>query len=528
MVGRETRRGCIVSVRCRGDERPLENPRRKPRNTMADQRTHILATLELRTRYERLEELIGPDVVKLLYKPDDELEAMALVAEAVRNAGEGLFVPVLGRTGIGKTTFARELTSFAPKSFAPTALHRGPVTVEALRAASASIRDKLAENDRRIIPINIDQRELDPPTAKELSAIKSFLRTDTRGCLSVVMWLTTEEEPAEALVKSYLDMAGMSPIPLPLTISGPPAETWRDIAKSTLAMCNRAPADQILELGVSINDYDPAAFPTLGEFLRRISFDFATLRRNLERATEKPVHLAILFVSQSLEPGVLPELTQEGAAARIDPHTVLAASPGSPEGRYWAARRGELTRTAFKLDARAFHLSPAATVALLRLHGPPEVVKILEILDVGDRRPSEVAEYLGRSEIGKFILGETAGSYEGRGRPPEAAAAQLSVVASDFGYQNGKDKQLNASLLRGVLDLLTSKQVTPTWSACEKATIPGGRVIPDVSFEIDGHIYCIEPTWRTGEFVQRANKGTIAAYIMKKLRKYAEELGWST
>ena len=165
-------------------------------------------------------------------------------------------------------------------------------------------------------------------------------------------------------------------------------------------------------------------------------------------------------------------------------------------------------------------------MSVLRRHGPEPVVDILEQLEVGRRRPTEVADYLSRTEVGRFLLGEDQSSYEARGRPAEEAAGQLHMVASEFGYTSGKDKQLNAALLKGVMDLANARALEVAWHESEKATIPGGRVIPDVSLEIDGHIYCLEPTWRSGSFVESGNKATIAAYIMKKLKKYAEELGW--
>jgi hypothetical protein len=51
-------------------------------------------------------------------------------------------------------------------------------------------------------------------------------------------------------------------------------------------------------------------------------------------------------------------------------------------------------------------------------------------------------------------------------------------------------------------------------------------LIPDNAIERDGHIVCIEYTWRKGEFLTTGNRSTIAAYILDKLKNYATDLRW--
>ncbi len=80
---------------------------------MVDAPVHILDTLVLPDRYEKVAQLVGADVAKLLSKTEDgESAALESGSYFVDSQGRGLFVPVVAQTGTGKTTLISNLRRF--------------------------------------------------------------------------------------------------------------------------------------------------------------------------------------------------------------------------------------------------------------------------------------------------------------------------------------------------------------------------------------------------------------------------------
>jgi ABC-type protease/lipase transport system fused ATPase/permease subunit len=77
--------------------------------------THLLRQLELPARYEALVDRVGPEVARLLVDPGEQTKAtMQRAGLAVKARGEGLLVPLVGRSGTGKTTLATNLSALLP------------------------------------------------------------------------------------------------------------------------------------------------------------------------------------------------------------------------------------------------------------------------------------------------------------------------------------------------------------------------------------------------------------------------------
>lgn len=493
---------------------------------MTVDRKHILRTLELPARYEPLERRLGDAVVKLLAPPDEELRTMKAVAHSVNKTSEGVFIPILGSTGAGKTTFADNVSFYAPELYAPTAIHKDPtITINGLEGAVSSARSRLKEDETRIIPINIDHRENSPPSQEEMSSIKRFLRTQTRGCPSVVLWPETDETTAEDMARRYTQIAGASPVELPLRFSGPPRDQWAGIAKETIDLCNDPSAELLLDLGVNPDTYKPEEFSTIGEFLRAIANDFAAMVTGLDESLNKPTHLIVLYVCESLDRGVLGELSQGRTAGLCDTHRLLQATPGSDEGKYWSDRRGSLVQTAFKLDARILSLPPAPVIALLRRYGPTEVQELFDTVGVKMQSPASLKDYLERSDLGNLLMGKGEFTYETRGKPAEDAQAAMQLLAGEFGYEHGKDKSLNKALLTGLVELLPLLGINLSASGAEQQ-LDYAKLIPDVHLVIDGHVYCIEFVWRSGEALATGRRSEVAKYALRKLKNYASKMGW--
>ncbi|GLC25783.1 hypothetical protein [Roseisolibacter agri] len=486
---------------------------------------HVLEQLSIPTRYEKLIERVGSDVVKLLTPPDGNIEAFRKVAVAAAQTGEGLLVPCYGETGTGKTTLAESLSFFLPGLFTPTATHQGLITYDALSAVVDRLRRETPPLKGQLIPLNIDHREGAPPTDEELASIKRFLRTSQVPC--VVLWLETDLRRAQEVAERYTSITGRAIIDLPLTVTGPARETWHDIAGNTIELCNPLPEKQVGELGIEPRDYDVSRFPSIGEFMKRIAIDFSNQIIEHQSATKKPVTLVLAYVSESLDRGVLPSFTHGGEPGLLDSHALLKCTPESMIGKRWSAKRGVLTQTIFRLDARAFWFPPAAAVSILRRYGPQEVSALLERIGRSNPSPTDVSNYLSRSDLGRFLLGDTGTAYETRGRPAEEAKAALAKVGSEYGFGSGNDKKMNAAFLEALLALLESQDHRVRASAAEQALDFCGGIIPDNQIDLGDRIVCIEYIWRSGEALDTSRRSEAAQYALQKLHNYAVNLGWT-
>lgn len=481
----------------------------------------ILEQLRLPARYERLVERVGPDVAAILVPPSKQTtEELSRLVDAVRAQDEGLLVPLAGRSGAGKTTFASSVTQWAPASFAGSVIYDGPIVYEDLVRRVRDVRDLMPPNDHRTIPVVIDHREANPPTNEEMSVIKRFIRSPETGSPSVVFWPETDRQIAENMAARFVEIAGHQPIKLPMHIDGPERSTWIEIAKDTLRLANNI--DSLDQLGVNPSDYDIAAFRTIGDFLRRLSEDFNKLLSDLRRSITKDLELIILFASASSSPGVLSQLVNASRYGLLDGNALLSATPDSVIGKWWAARRGLLTRTIVQLNARVLCLPPVAAISALRNCGPANdpLFEALGIPRVGSARAVRDLE---RSDVGKVLKGEAMSRFEARGTPASESLAAFQLLA-EAGLGAGKDKRLNAIMGNAFGDLLTKNNIDFVSVESEKG-LSFAPLIPDTKIEFESHILCIEYAWRSGEFLQ-SKRSTVANYILTKLQNYARELGW--
>jgi hypothetical protein len=485
-------------------------------------RRHLLERLVLPARYERLEHRVGADLVKLLAAPERSLDSLTRVGAAIRKSGEGAFIPMVGSTGVGKTTLANNLGYFLPALFAPTMPYQGAISYDALTDGVNRLRAAGNVNGR-ILPISVDHREGAPPSDEELSAIKRFLRTTEAPML--LLWLETDHDIARRISDKHIRLTGKAAVDIPLLAEGPPPDTWQQIALHTLELCNNIPAGEIAEIGIDPHSYRPETFPTLGEFLKRISTDFANLLVDHQASSSRPIALVIAYVSGSLDRGVLSELTH-GEPGLLNSHALLRCTPDSMIGRWWADRRGALTQTIYRLDARAFWFPPAAGAAVLRRHGPQPVVEILEGLGRSALSPMELNDYLERTDLGRYLAGSDRTMTETRGRPAQEAQAALSAVAKHFGYGGARDKLLNGAVLEALRAFIPTLGLKLGAYANEQGLPFCTALIPDNQLDLDDRVLCIEYCWRSGEALASSRRSEAAQYALDKLRNYAVNLGW--
>lgn len=485
---------------------------------------HLLKELSLPDRYERLAERLGNEVVQVLVPPPTPIaDALERCSLAIHTRDEGLFIPVYGPSGAGKTTLAASLTQFFPAAYAATALHDGKVTYDALtETADRALRDRKAD-DRRIVPISIDNRESDPPTSAELAAIKRFVRNAKIPVRPLVIWLDTSKANCQDMGQRFEDIAGPSPVVLPLVFEGPDRSVWQDVATNTLRLVNGV--ESLEELGVNPRDYDPASSHSLGNFLRTISGDFDDRRFKLLKETQRPISLIVVFASESQDPGILTQLTSTSRYGLVDGHALAGVTPTSELGKWWSIRRGLLTRAIVQLNVHAFCLPPGAAIGVLRRHAPETVRKLLDGNGVRKPGTSRLNRDIERSDVGKYLAGDSIRAYEARGTPAKLSVKAFSVVAKD-GLVYGKDKGLNDAFATAIGEYLKYRDVPHEKVTAEKRLSFCG-LIPDNAVYMEAGVQCIEYHWRKGEFLVSASRSEVASYVLKKIRDYVRQLGWT-
>lgn len=486
---------------------------------------HLLKELRLPSRYESLVAMIGADVAQLLVEPaEDTLEIFRRVAMHVKARGRGVFLPLHARSGTGKTTLVSNLGTWLPKEFAASArLAGGEVSADRLRQAveAAAQEYALAANEDRILIVNVDDRESDPPSDKELSHIKGFLREKGTGSRTVVVWPETSDEHAVAMARSFEERAGASPVDIPVQVAGPILGEWQGLAIETLKLANNL--SNLEDLGVDPRTYEPERFHTLGDFLDRVSSDFVELLADLLGATRKPIRLVIAFVSESGNAGVLGELTGSARYGLLDADRLLSATPSSVIGKWWKSRAGLLVQTIVRLDARAVFVTPSLALPIVHRYGPDKATEVLKTLDFKLKSPSEISAYFARSEFGRLLQRLDSPTAEIRGNPAHDARAGFELFSSEYGFGSGNDKRLN----RAIGDFLTAAHADLGETVVEKrlAHLP---LIPDMAIDGTEESTCIELHWRSGDFLKTTNRSEIAQYVLRKLKAYAVESGWAS
>jgi hypothetical protein len=487
---------------------------------------HLLGELRLPDRYEQLRRDLGPDLLRVLVGPPKATETdLKAVAQAILSKGRGLLVPVFADSGTGKSTLAHSLGHFLPEFYVEAEPYVGAISDGSLADVAAEVGRRSKADERRVVPLVVDGREGDPPTEAELAAIKRFTRADGVGSRTALFWLETDGYRSSKMADGYERLAGRPPVTLPLEAAGPVHTTWPSVAVETLQLANDV--GSLESLGVDPHAYDPKEFHTLGDFLSRVADDFNAMTRKMLAELDKPTQLAVLFASESRDPGPLAQFTEGRRLGLLNAHALVGATPGTEEGRWWGERVGLLTSTIVRLNARAYVLPPTVTVTALRRHGEQAIRDMLKDEGIGDTDP---APYWERSEVGRFLRGEERDTAEARGNPSEKKKDAFALMAGAGFLSGGRDKTLNAGLsrsLEAILPNLDSYDNVAVETRLPTAHQGGGELIPDIWVEGGGIRTCLEVAWRRGEYTVTGKRADMAAYILRKLRAYARALGWT-
>lgn len=499
--------------------------REPEQQVLFDERAHLLADLRLPSRYESLLQAVGDDVARLLVTPDDgTLRQAQAAALAVKARSRGAFAPVSAPTGTGKTTFASHLKHWLPAEFTSSAVHRGPVTNEALQETAGSILAAQTAAESRVIPLTIEDRESSPPTEVELAQLKGFLRTPEVGSRCLLLWPETNEQVAVQIGERFEATAGSVGFDLPLVIGGPPRETWPAIAIDTLQLVNGLSSLQ--ELGVDPLTYEPEEFRAIGSFLDRVSGDFIKRIQDYLSATRVPIRLTIVFATGTNGPGILETFTGGRRFGLVEPQRLLAATPGSEIGRWWSKRSGLLTSVMYRLDTRVVSLPPSTAIPILRGLDDDKISQTLADVGINRRTEGEIVNYLGRSDLGHFLASTDSPFGENRGKASEVSPAAFDLLATEYGFGHGKDKALNRKVGTALSVFSDRHNFSFTSINVEKKLDKDVALIPDISLNAASLSVCLELHWRRGDYLTPTHRSEIAQYILRKVRSYGESLGW--
>jgi hypothetical protein len=239
----------------------------------------------------------------------------------------------------------------------------------------------------------------------------------------------------------------------------------------------------------------------------------------------QPLSLVIVFPSESQEPGILTQVTSSTRYGLLDPSALLGVTSSSEIGRWWSYRRGLLTRAVVQLDIHAIFLPPGVSVGLLRRYGSPKIQETLEKHGINNPDRGRLVRDLSRSDFGKFLAGTEMKAYEARGTPAQKSVEAFRKVG-ELGFIQGKDKVLNKNLADALRDCLPKLGVELSSIDVEKQLDFCG-LIPDSAIHMPSGVQCIEYHWRNADFLTAKYRSTTAQYILKKIRDYVRQLGWT-
>jgi hypothetical protein len=483
--------------------------------------SHLLQDLDFPARYELLVDAVGPLVASILQPPSPgTLEVFQKLAVSIQRLKHGLLIPIVAIPGTGKTTLAHGLGGFLPQDFSTTVQYDDPiVTVDGLVDLVQRAAEQSPANEARIRPILIDDREGSMASRAELAAIKRFVRRTPEGKQSLLIWPETDNADADMLAEASQKLMGTSPVKLPVAVEGPERALWQDLATDTLTVVNGV--GDLPALGVDPRTYDPNAARSLGTFLEAIAHDFIDLTMQLLRSTRLPLRLTFLFASESIDAGYLSSLVNSTRGGLLDGNALISATSLSTEGKYWAERRGELTRLIYQLDAHAFVLSPAVTIPTLRVYGAQGVQDALDATGVAKRK-DVASKALERSDFGRFLKGTGRATGELRGTPPDASLPGFQALTA-LGLGGAKDKAYNAALLAGVKEFVQKLEPTANNFKSE-IMLDFMPIMPDNQFVLNNEQHCLEYAWRAGKFANNG-KAKLARYMLGKLMNYSRALG---
>ncbi len=105
--------------------------------------------------------------------------------------------------------------------------------------------------------------------------------------------------------------------------------------------------------------------------------------------------------------------------------------------------------------------------------------------------------------------------------------AAFDLVASQFGFGGGRDKQLNKAITEA-LSIYSGRANLGHERVSSEEVLGFAPLIPEIALVANDIAYCLEVHWRRGVFLATTHRSEIAQYVLGKLSDYARALGWTT
>lgn len=488
---------------------------------MATNPPHVLAEIDLPSRYESLVRKVGVEVTRILHQPSErDLRDAELVAMGVLKSSEGSFIPVHGITGSGKTTFLSNLSYYNPNIYFRTVEFTGEINYDELSNIIDYTNFNTEFVDNKVLPIIVDHRESNPPDENELSEIKRFLRKDKNGKQAILFWLFTNKEKAEYTSKEYIRISGKQPVDIPLYFIGVDRNLWGNIAELTIRIVNRL--EDTEGLGIDFNVEVKKEHRSVGEYLRHLSLLVTARSYELLHANKIPISVNIVFISESSDQGILGSLTSSSRYGLASHQALLGATRNSSIGRWWKGKEAILSQAILTLDVRIVHLTPTAVISILAKYGDDETKALLGTWGIKNPGPTVLVRNFENSDYGKILIGTEIDVHEARGAAGVRSNENFKRLA-EHGFTSGQDKIYNKAIAKAIEQLYLDNFIEHAEIVAEKKLMEL-PIIPDILVTKNDRLVANEFAWRSGEFNTSGHRADIAFYVLNKIKGYHEAM----
>ena len=470
------------------------------------------------------------EFVRPVREPEETIARLAADVEA----GAGRLLFLLGRQGMGKSTFLaslawREHVGFSNletidcSEFDPD--ERLDSLYKSLQTIAASARA-----DAKLRAVSVDYMENISEFSRE--SVKAFFRS-LNGLLRksplFIIWPVVDRADADAMIEMAAAVSGtmFSPGEPILQFAGPPVDRFPQIAKTTISVLN----DGLILEDFGLTDADLTSLckgqPSIREYLQAVVGCWKERSGYLEHIREQVPRQAELWfvVSYPGAEGVTSQFSRRSEKAE-EAWTAFHSRlweyiPGTQKAAQWDAKRLQLAIGGL-FTTRILYLPSNALVSAVLAHAPADVqakIKLEEVETVSRwSRPSTAREFMSTSLLRRLLIGEKLEVGKRKSGPAsealKAAEAAYEKIAS-FTTGSGHDRHINRAVAKALKSALPGEYAVEA----EKPHPWVPNVTPDISVDMpDGRIVSIESC-----YTRDKKPSTVSSYVLRKLNTYMEQ-----
>jgi len=489
-----------------------------------------LDLLKLPSRFEMLQREVdeqGLGIETIVRKVDTAHEEVENLLKQIQIGSIGKFKFFLGKTGAGKTTFLKSFPEFF------TDIVSIPIAnSEPLETIISIIKTTKSDKQRIFVLEDRDNPNEDIEDLKIFfEDLRAFFRTEVGKIL--LIWPITNEESCETISKIVWNVGGDSLTSHDGAIykfKGLSSELYYEVANNTTQSLNET---SLGEYGIEISDAQDMieSSESIGHFFSKLQIKSAEINDNAEtflKEKEIPRVWILLPGDEATEIERTVESLTKGVNYQIDIEKLIALiDDESKTNTYltdWRSRRGKARFLLKLLDIRLFPIFPNQSVPCVRAFGEDQIKVDLT------KKTETVAnaiEATKKSPIYKVLFNEHGSGFRAA---TKSSDSQIAEYKSFQKFAGDKDKLLNQTLGKSLIETFRAEGIDTITVAIEKTEIKGLNLQPDVMLRIkDEDVICFEPTWRStssGSGTNTLTSGHIKQYVLKKAMEYVKDLGY--